>query len=205
MKKTVLLAFMLVLAAATQAQEDYAEDFSFPVQFKGKSPTISDFVTALVTCQEDPGESLAYIGRQWKKRRQGQPYDGQFTVDTRHGYVRYDQQIENTTSLTEFCYWKCADKRKMVVAVNASDFRDGVAFAGQFAGVSFYLYDTKTRRMAWVSSSGLGVEHPDINTFLVYTLPVRGKDIHATANDPEKGECKFVYVWNGKGFNLQTE
>jgi hypothetical protein len=49
------------------------------------------------------------------------------------------------------------------------------------------------------------VREPAINSLVSYTLPVTGKDIIATANDPEKGECKFVYVWNGQRFNLGEE
>ena len=82
---------------------------------------------------------------------------------------------------------------------------NGVTIDWQYSGLSIYVYDGKLRRMEMVPPHEFGLEQPDINSMLTYTLPVEGKDIIATANAEEKGECKFVYEWNGNGFSLANE
>ncbi|MCR4920821.1 MAG: RsiV family protein [Bacteroidaceae bacterium] len=191
------------------AQELIPEDYSFPVAFMGKSPTISEFLVAICS-QEDPGELLSYIKSQWKGYRQGHQYAGHFTVDESHGYISYDHEKEHVasgahTGFTEFCCWRCDDGRHFVVATNTSTFVDGVVVDNQFTGITFYLYDTKTSHMVIVSAESLGVGWPDVNAIISYSLPVEGKDIKAVANDPEKGECHFMYEWNGEGFEEVKE
>lgn len=183
------------------------EDYSFPVDFQGKSPSISDFLMAIAN-MEDPGELLIYMKEQWKEYRQGHPYKGQYTVDVSHGYLRYDHEVLNDgkrTGTTEFCCWTCDDGRHCLVAMASNFYDEGVAIDNQFSGISFFLYNKETRRMMMLPSHYFFVREPAINSLLTYTLPVTGKDIIATANDPEKGECKFVYVWNGQRFNLGEE
>ncbi len=200
MKKILFFVFLLVAEVAM------AQDYSFPVKFKGKAPSISDFVTALVN-QEEAGELLGYIGREWENYQQGKPTQGKFTLKSSYGFVRYEETMENAgkdvTSITEFCYWNCRDGRHKVVALATNVYEDGVPAAWQFSGLTLYMYDRKTQRMEAVYNNDLGIEDLGVNSIIIYSLPDIGKNIIATANDPEKGECKFVYVWNGRRFNLQ--
>lgn len=188
-----------------QAQALIPEDYSYPVAFKGKSPAISDYLVAIGSC-EDPGELMAHIREQWEKYCQGQSYDGRFTVDYSHGYLRYDhEKVGNHTGFTEFCYWKCDDGKHHIVAMTTSFFADGVLIDNQFSGITFFLYNMKTHRMVIVNDERLGVVRPDVNAVMTYALPVNGKDIKAAADDPEQGKCHFVYEWNGEDFDLKTE
>jgi len=131
---------------AESAQQLIPEDFSFPVAFQGAAPTISDFLVAVTTTQEAPGELMDDIGNQWKEYCQGHQYKGLFTVDNAHGYVRYFQEYKHDdtvrTELTEFRCWACDDGNHQVIA---------------------------------------------------------------TTNDPEHGECRFVYEWNGDRFVLKEK
>lgn len=198
MKKASLIALLFMMAMTVFAQE---EDFSFPVKYKGKSPAISDFIVALVS-NDNAGEYLSYIGRQWDLFQRNKQHEGHFTVlKTHNGYVRYEETDDDKYFVTEFRYWNCSDNSNKIVAVSFRSYENGVAFDGQYGGLALYVYNGQTHRMDMLSIGE--VEHPDVNTFLDYMLPVEGDDITATANDPEKGECRFVYKWNGNGFTLQ--
>ena len=184
------------------------EDYSFPVTFKGQEPGISDFVTAIVS-QEACGEFLGRIGDEWRKYLKGQKYEGRFMPDSKHGYLRFEEHFKDDGDeeicITDFCFWNCSDGRHKIVAEASTCSVNGVPFDGQYSGLSIYVYDGKLRRMEMVPLHEFGLEQPDINSMLTYTLPVEGKDIIATANDEEKGECRFVYEWNGNGFTLQDQ
>ena len=90
------------------AQELFSEEYSFPVEYQGATPTISDFLVAITT-QEDPGEWMDYLGQRWT------------------GYVRYDEEvIEHNgivhTSVAEFRCWACDDNRYYIVATATNIF-----------------------------------------------------------------------------------
>ena len=189
------------------AQELIPEDYSFPVKYQGKAPTISDFLVA-ITKQEDPGEWLVYLGKRWAEYRRGDKYEGRFTVDNSQGYVRYDEEEAEDdgvvrTGFTEFRCWLCDDSRHYIVAKACNSFRDGVAVDGQFSGITMYLYDSRTRRMLMVTEEYLGMGRPETNAIIAYSLPSTGKDIKATVYDTEDGAYDILYEWNGNGFDLQ--
>jgi hypothetical protein len=190
------------------AQELIPEDYSFPVNYQGKAPTISDFFVAIST-MEDPGEWLIYLRERWKEYRRGDKYEGHFTVENSRGYLRYDEEETNDdgvvrTGFSEFCYWICDDNRHYIVAETCNTFENGVAIDGQYGGITMFLFDSKTRRMLMVPDWHFGLERPDVNAIIGYSLPSEGKDITATVYDTEKGEYPLVYVWNGNGFDLEN-
>jgi hypothetical protein len=189
------------------AQELIPEDYSFPVNYQGKAPTISDFFVAIST-MEDPGEWLIYLRERWKEYRRGDKYEGHFTVENSRGYLRYDEEETNDdgvvrTGFSEFCYWICDDNRHYIVAETCNTFENGVAIDGQYGGITMFLFDTRTRKMLMVPDWHFGLERPDVNGIIDYSLPSEGKDITATVYDTEKGEYKIMYVWNGNGFDLE--
>ena len=191
------------------AQELFTDEYSFPVEYQGTTPTISDFLVAITT-QEDPGEWMDYLGQRWTEYRRGEKYEGHFTVDDSQGYVRYDKEETEhegvvLTSVAEFRCWACDDNRYHIVATATNIFENGVAVDSQPSGITMYLYDSTTRRMAMVKGENLGVGRPDINGLVAFSLPSTGKDITATVYDTEEGEQKIVYVWNGKGFDLKGD
>jgi hypothetical protein len=181
--------------------ETVEEDFSFPVEFQGAEPTIADFMTAIIT-SEDPGEWFSYMNREWQKYRQGHHYTGKFTIKSR--YICYDEQDKEQgdvwISHTEFCCWNCTDERYLLVGTANNFYRNGVPYDGQFGGISFYLYDLQTHRMDMAYNSDLGVERPDIEGVMTYSLPTDGTNIVATVNCPERDNVTITFVWNGQGF-----
>ena len=191
------------------AQELFTDEYSFPVEYQGTTPTISDFLVAITT-QEDPGEWMDYLGQRWTEYCQGEKYEGHFTVDNSQGYVRYDEE-ENEhedfvhTSVAEFRCWACDDNRYYIVATATNICENGVAIDCQSSGITMYLYDSTTRRMAMVKGENLGVGRPDINGLVAFSLPSTGKDITATVYDTEEGEQKIMYVWNGQGFDREED
>jgi hypothetical protein len=190
------------------AQELIPEDYSFPVNYQGKKPTISDFFVAITT-MEDPGEWQIYLKERWTEYRRGEKYEGRFTVNNSRGYLRYDEEETKAdgvvrTGFSEFCYWICDDNRHYIVAETYNTFENGVAIDGQYGGITMFLFDTRTRRMMMVPDHHFGLERPEINGIICYSLPSEGKDITATVYDTEKGEYKIVYVWNGNGFDLEN-
>lgn len=204
-----LIALLLPAAMPLQAQEEEEMDFSFPVTSESASPTISDYVTAISCIQEAPGEHLIFVGREWKKFQAKQPYEGKFTEHTHRGYIRYEQRLdmengEKGKSVTEFCTWKCSDKRYTLVTEVDRLYMGATYIDGQYCGISIYLYDSTTKRMEMKSPYEYGIEHPDINGPAVYRLTADGRSIILDAKNPEEGECKLRYVWNGQRFDRQV-
>lgn len=99
MKKIVLFAIILEMSMSVQAQ-------GVRVNYKGDKLTISDFVTAYLS-QEDDEEMIRGIWEDWQCHQQGKALsDGaSFLVDMKSGFVRYDKRYaSNTYSYTELCY-----------------------------------------------------------------------------------------------------
>lgn len=193
---TLLLAGVTMLAHAEEL-----EDFSFPVKFKGAEPTIADFVTAICS-REAPGEWISYMGADWERSRKGKPTKGKFTVNRRKGYMTYvedddaDGQVHK--GVTEFRCWRCADEHLRMVAETDNFYRDGVAYYGQYTGVSLFLYYADYKRMEMVYNSDYGLDGPEINALFVYSLTPSG--IVGVAEKPEGGIYRVEYVWNGTKF-----
>ena len=104
MKKLFLSTVALMLGVAVQAQ-------GIRVNYSGQRPTITDFVTAYLS-QEDDEEMINGIREDWTRRQQGKALSNgaSFTVDVTNGFVRYDKRYTgNTYSYTELCFWNCKD------------------------------------------------------------------------------------------------
>ena len=187
MKKILSIALLLVLAMAARAQEDY----SFPVEFRGKTPTVTDFVKA-ISHQEDPGELLANIGKH-KKRICGKDYVV-YSKRTKEGRFVW-------TDSTEFCVWDYSNGRHKMVVMIHRDYLNGEIAAGQYSGLSLYVYDAPTRRMRILSVYNQGIESPEINGVPVYTLSAEGKTITVSVNNPDEGSDSITYRWDGAFFS----
>ena len=130
-------------------------------------------------------------------------------MDNSRGYMRYDDEETKEdgivlTGFSEFCCWKCDDNRLYIVAETCNIFENGVAIDGQYGGITLFLYNAITHRMVMVPDWHFGLERPETNGVIGYSLPAEGKDITATVYDTEKGEYQLVYVWNGNGFDLEN-
>lgn len=203
--------FGVCLSVSAQEEE---WDYSFTVKYQGQRPTISDFVTAILS-QEELGEVLGGVSDQWKLYRQGKktPY-GTFTVDQKNGYIRYihktDDEDGHSESMTEFCYWNMKDNRHKLVASNSNFTENGKYFFTEHSGPSFYMYDAQTRRMTWADMDELGLSYSvDGNSTTVFHLPQVGKDIKLTLTpaygQPYAPDKEGKYVWDGMKFHLEMD
>ena len=208
--KHVLLAcaFVFGVCLSVSAQED-EYDYSFPVKYQGQRPTISDFVTAILS-QEELGELLGSISEQWKLHRQGKKTEGEFTVNTKNGYIRYDSRYADEDgreeATTEFCYWNCSDNRHKLVAVNHFLYVNGRVVFTEHSGLMLYMYDSQTRRMTNTYPNAVGLEH-SLDGPTTFSLPITGKDIIATVHpdddDPNGVEKVVEFLWDGMQFHQE--
>ena len=210
--RKVLMAALLLMGAAfyAHAQEYWEEGYEgFPVQFSGQRPVISDFVSAILT-QEDLGEALGGMKVYWKMHLQGQalPEGHSFLVDTKNGYVCYDESYMEDDGTVysqriEFCFWNCSDGKHKLVAENIIDYRNGKPFMGQYSGLGLYMYDGGKKKMNWAYASDVGLDldpvmPEDVNLYYL-SLPRTGKTIHYWFVAPS-GNKEADFTWNGKQF-----
>lgn len=206
--KRILMVFPIVFGMLSAAN---AQSEGIRVNYKGQRPTISDFVTAILS-QDDLGEMLGGISDEWKRHQQGRKTDGEFTVNTQNGYIRYDffysDEFGRTENTTEFCYWNCKDNRHKLVAVNDLCTRNGCAVFTENTGLMLYMYDSQTHRMTDAYLSDLGLEH-DLNGATTYSLPITDKDILATVHlsygQPDEFETVIKFIWDGMKFHQEKK
>ena len=191
-------AIVLMMGMAVQAQ-------GIRVNFRGARPTISDFVTAYLS-QEDDEEMIRGIREDWASHRQGRALSNgaSFTVDERNGFIRYDKRYTATTySYTELCYWNCKDNKHKLLAVNRGCIEEGRPVTAQFTGLKFYTYDNQTKTMSWTSCQDLGAG-VHVRPEVTYALPQAGKDIVATIH-AQQGEVLILMKWNGAKFDQEQQ
>ena len=196
MRKTILFAIALMMSMAVQAQ-------SIHVEYRGAKPTISDFVSAYLS-KEDDEEMIRGIKEDWTRRQLGKALSNgaAFTVDERNGFIRYDKRYTaQTYSYTELCYWNCKDGQHKLLAVNRGCIEDGRPVTAQFTGLKFYTYDNQTKTMEWTSCQDLGAG-VHVRPEVTYALPQAGKDIMATIHAPQ-GEVQILMKWNGAKFDQE--
>lgn len=173
------------------------------VPFRGKQPTIIDFVDDHLR-GEDIGEALGELRDMWKLYRLGKtlPKGKSFIVDVKNGYVRYDSKYSDQDwQYMEFCVWNYADKRHKLVAYCNDCFHEGKPIAGQYTGLEFSIYDNDTHRMkpAYAPDLGAEVDVPDDHTVTTHSLPRTGKTLVYTFYTPS-GEVRKSLTWNGSKF-----
>ena len=196
MKKAILFVFGLMMGMAIQAQ-------GIRVNYKGAKPTITDFVTAYLS-QEDDEEMISGIREDWESHQQGKALSNgsSFTVDVKNGFVRYDRRYTgNTYSYTELCFWNCKDNSHKLLGINRGCLEKGKPVTAQFTGLKFYTYDNQTKRMSQTLNSELGAS-VDVRPVVTYALPQAGKDIMATIH-AQQGEVQILMKWNGAKFEQE--
>ena len=186
-----------------EAQPEDTESEELLVEYKGAKPSISDFVTTILS-QEELGEVLGDMLPDWNKHKRGQALAQGKTmvVDTPNGYVRYEEKFPDNESLyIEFCYWNCADGKHKLIAENVVNLINGKPFEGQYTGLSFYMYDNDRRKMqvAYASDLGINYDPPAGFSASLRKLPRTGKTIVYEYFLPA-GKITKRFTWNGKKF-----
>jgi hypothetical protein len=188
----------------TETVESYdALTAGFVVPFRGKQPTIIDFVDDRFR-GDDLGEALGELSDMWKLYRQGKalPKGKSFIVDVKNGYVRYDSKYDDQDwQYMEFCVWNFADGQHKLVAYNNDYYHEGKPILGQYTGLEFYVYDNATHRIKPVYAPDLGAEIdvPGGETVVTHSLPRYGKDLVYTIHK-SAGTIQKTLTWNGSKF-----
>lgn len=197
----IMLMWMPQAQAQTFEYPEYGDAEQIVVRHQGSRPTITDFATAFLNhMKEDTyyGKVYGDWQRYQLKKRPGK--NTSIIVDTKNGYMRYKmvRPEEKDTTVTEMCFWNCADgKRKLVCANTFWAMRDGYGSA-EHVGEWFYVYDNKTGIMRTVLPEDIGALF-DGNGISVFSLPRKGKNIKVTIyNEDERWE--EVLEWDGYQF-----
>ena len=172
------------------------------VDFKGVSPNVKDFVSALLS-GDDLGESLNGMKQSWDMYRNGMKLipGESFIVDVQNGYVGYVSEDNESRQVIECCFWNYADKKHKLVAFSNDLFLDGRAEAGQYTGITFYIYDNaaRTMKLAYAQDLGLEFDAPPGSYATSHALPRQGKTIVYTFHTPA-GKIQKRLTWNGSKF-----
>lgn len=207
----ILISTMLLLGLSSLMGAQDFEEWSLPVSYSGQKPVITDFVSAILA-PEDIGEMLGEMKDNWDLYKAGKPLPQgrSFLVDVKNGYLRYESSDKDDDgnvycNSVEFCYWNCADGQHKVIGENTVCTENGKPFMGQFSGVSYLLYDGKTRTMtpAFESDLGINIDYPEGTDLLVNQLPRTGKTVEYRYRTPS-GEYLAKYTWTGDKF-VQSE
>lgn len=167
---------------------------------------ISD-IMLIIADQEDPGELLSYIRTAWEQYTQGEEYPGEFTLQD--DYLMYIDRNEDEergfvwTDTTEFRSWDFESSPYKLVAMAHRDYRNGKLICGQYSGLSLYIYDGDT--IEWITIDTLGLEYPEIDGLITYTLSGNDADLTMTVNNPEEGSCTKSFEWDGNKFVKQSQ
>ena len=209
MKRIALFFLFTCLVLTLSAQEG-----GIPVKYQGAKPTISDFVTAYVSTNNEDDEDGEYnesfnaFCSAWERHQKGLPmeegedFSETLTVDERNGYVCYERRHEGGwLSRWETCYWNESDGKHKLFAYNVSCFKDGQYDPGQYDGLIFYRYDNATKTMTWCEDPGIYQRcSNDAGEWLSYALPRTGKDITVTIWH-KSGPSQKTLRWNGRKFS----
>ena len=181
------------------------------VNYKGASPSISDFVNAFVSSRGgddeedcDFDEAFNAVADVWERYQKGIPLEeGEtLTIDEKNGYVLYEDksEYESVEDLfrCEMCFWNEADGKHKLFAYSIWCFTDGKPALGQYDGLTFYRYDNSTKRMTACDTPGFDVEYFDTS----YALPRTGKDITVTKWDENGNKEQKTLKWNGYRFSF---
>ncbi len=204
MKKIALTTLLMaVFSTCLFAQTSDNDENYIVVNYKGEKPTISDFVTAILS-REEIGEALNDMAEQWEKHLKGKalPKECTITVDSKNGYVRYEINYpDNEKHYIEYCYWNCSDGKHKLVGENIMLIMNGKPVETELTGLTFYMYDNKSHKLNYAYASELGdeVDMPNSTIGVVRNLPRQGKTIEYIFYTPLKKLTKHL-TWNGSKF-----
>lgn len=202
MKRIVSAIILSCLTLSLMAQG------GIKVNFKGSSPTVTDFAWAAFPSlnHEDEDESG---DRPWKaledamtRHSKGQPQEKgvTLTIDSKNGYILYErvgEEYGNVVFRLEVCYWNESDgKHKLIIFNDMASYFEGKPCMTETSGMSFFRYDNATKRMKACDAPGFEVDYR-----CNYELPRNGKDIVSTLWNDNGTIVQTLLKWDGKQFN----
>lgn len=197
-----MLMWMPRVSAQSFEYPEYSDGERIVVKYQGSRPTISDFVTAFLSHSKER-EFYDNAYSEWlrfqQKKQPGKNVS--IIVDTRNGYMHYEiaRPEEKDTIVMEMCFWNCADGKRKLVCASTYWAMDGEYGWGEFTGVSFFLFDNKTRTMRTVLPEDIGALY-DGDGISVFFLPRQGKDIRVSVGGGGD-RWNEVLEWDGYQFH----
>jgi hypothetical protein len=202
MKRIASAFFLFCLALSLVAQN------GIKVNFKGSSPTVTDFAWAAFPSlnYEDEDESG---DRPWRalenamtRHSKGLPQEEgvTLTIDSKNGYIlfeRVDEEYGEYIFRLEVCYWNESDgKHKLIIFNDMVSYMEGRPCMTETSGIDFFRYNNATKRMEACDAPGFEVDYR-----CIYELPRKGKDIICTLWNDDGTTKQTVLKWDGKRFN----
>lgn len=178
------------------------------VNFKGSSPTVTDFAWAAFPSlnYEDEDESG---DRPWRalenamaRHSKGLPQEEgvTLTIDSKNGYIVYelvDEEYGDYIFRLEVCYWNESDgKHKLIIFNDMASSIEGKPCMTETSGIDFFRYNNATKRMEACDAPGFEVDFR-----CIYELPRKGKDIICTRWNDDGTTQQTTLKWDGKQFN----
>ena len=198
------LSLAIVLACCTLAM---AAQEGIRVDYRGERPTIKDFAKAYITFslseeEECEAEGLAIykdLQRAITLQEKGRPLDDDetLTLDTKNGFLVYEQKWDDHFSRLEMCFWNESDGKHKLFAENRMTYSNGKPILGQFDGFLFFRYNNSTKRMNHIDPPGFDSDF--LNK--TYALPRTGKNIIVTTWHEDGKKTQKALKWNGRGFS----
>jgi len=168
-----LIAAMMVGVCGVSAQNPYPEEddpdaFVIPVTYAGARPTLQDFINSSFAegIEYGLGEVWGAVYDAWEKYKKNQKQDAgtKLTVDGKNGYFKYEhvyvneETNEKSVLVAEICYWNCADGKHKLYCENVYCIYDGKAIETECVGISFYAFNSATRKMTHLHNETMGVQ-----------------------------------------------
>lgn len=177
------------------------------VNFKGSSPTVTDFAWAALPSlnHEDEDESG---DRPWReleeamsRHSKGLPQENgeTLTIDQKNGYIlfeRVSEEYEDYIFRLEVCYWNESDgKHKLIAFNNMASYMEGRPCMTEMSDLFFYRYDNATKCMEGCDPPGFEIDYG-----CSYELPRNGKNIISTQWNVDGTTKQMTLRWDGKLF-----
>ena len=198
------LSLAIILACCTLAM---AAQEGIRVDYRGERPTIKDFAKAYITFslseeEECEAEGLAIykdLQRAITLQEKGRQLDDDetLTLDTKNGFLVYEQKWDDYFSRLEMCFWNESDGKHKLFAENRMTYSNGKPILGQFDGFLFFRYYNSTKRMNHIDPPGFDSDFLNKS----YALPRTGKDIIVTTWHEDGKKTQKALKWNGRGFS----
>ena len=202
MKRIASAFFLFCLTLSLVAQN------GIKVNFKGSSPTVTDFAWAAFPSlnYEDEDESG---DRPWRalenamtRHSKGLPQEEgvTLTIDSKNGYIMFERVGEEYGDVIfrlEVCYWNESDGRhKLIIFNDMASSIEGKPCMSATSGIDFFRYNNVTKRMEPCDAPGFEVDYR-----CIYELPRKGKNIICTRWNDDGTTQQTTLKWDGKQFN----
>ncbi len=155
----LILLFPFYLSAQSVYPKFDKDSYIEIVKIKGQKPTIIDFVNHYLHEPED--ELTGSLNDMWQSYLAQKPQKEacKILVDVKNGYVKFESvadPADKYLSVTEMCYWNCADGKHRLIAFSNNLYIDDKPIEGQYTGISFALYENSTRRLQYIPAASVG-------------------------------------------------